>query len=425
MATLNLQIPEKLLFLKDPYRHKVCYGGRGGAKSHTIASLLVVIAYSDRKKIFCGREIQNSLDESVYALLLEKISELNLYDAFNVINNRITCKRTDSTFLFGGLRHNLASKKSLEGVDIFWGEEAQTFSQATLDIMEPTIRKPGSEMWWSFNPELEEDPIYDMFVMNQHPDSYVQKLNYYDNPWCPEVLIKQAEHMRLSDPAKYRHVWLGECKQAIEGAIFAEELEKAKEERRFTTVRIEPAVPINTYWDLGRSDNTAIWFAQLVGMEWRIIDFYQANGKDFSHFLEVLDEKAYRYGTHYLPHDASHQTLAASRSIEEQMNDAIEDNPDLGSDVEVVPRISSKGLAINAARAIFGRCWFDTAATKDGVQCLRRYHYATDLQSGRVGKEPKHDIYSHGADAFLTLAQSASVAPTKKVTLREFYGGQD
>lgn len=105
-----------------------------------------------------------------------------------------------------------------------------------------------------------------------------------------------------------------------------------------TTVRIEPQVPINTYWDLGRSDNTAIWFAQLVGMEWRIVDYYEANGHQFKHFLEILDERGYRYGTHYLPHDAAFNTLAADHSIEQQMRNAIKDNSDLGKNCEVVPR---------------------------------------------------------------------------------------
>ena len=420
MATLNLQIPEKLEFLLEPHRHKVCYGGRGGTKSHTIAALLAVLGYQKPLKIFCGREIQKSIDESVYALLEQKVANLGLQDFYEFKNSKIYGKN-GTEFMFGGLRHNLASKKSLEGIDIFWGEEAQTFSQTTLDIMEPTIRKPNSEMWWSFNPELEEDPIYDMMVLNTPPDAAIQKINYYDNPWLPDVLLQQAERMKMLDPVKYRNVWLGECKQAIEGAIFADQLELAKTERRITRVPIQAGVPVHTYWDLGRSDNTAIWFAQLVGMEWRILDFYQANGKDFSHYVEVLDERGYRYGTHYLPHDASHKVLAASRSIEEQMVDALADNSDLGDDVAVVPRIPQKALAIDAARAIFARCIFDSQLTKDGLNCLRRYCYDVNAQTDRVGKDPKHDRFSHGADAFLTLAQAAGNLTSKKVSTREFY----
>lgn len=421
MPTLQLTIPDKLQFLLEPHRHKVAYGGRGGAKTHTFAMVLMARAYSDRVKIFCGREIQKSIDDSVYSEIRQIISDFGLYDQFDFIQSKIRCKRTGSEFLFGGLRSNITSKKSLQGIDIFWGEEAQDFSQATLDIMEPTIRKPGSEMWWSFNPLLEEDPIYQMFVMNNHPDAYVQKINYYDNPWHGEIIANQAKLMKMTNSVKYRNVWLGECKQAVDGAIFAEEMELAKEQKRITTVPIERGIPVNTYWDLGRSDNTAIWFAQLVGMEWRILDYYEQNGQHFSHFIEELDNRGYRYGTHFLPHDASNEQLAANRTIEEQLCDALEDNPDLGDDVQVVPRVSRKHLAIDAARGIFSRCFFDSEKTKDGLQCLRRYRYDIDEQSGRVGKDPKHDIYSHGADAFLTLAQSANAQTQKKVTLREFY----
>jgi len=420
MTTLNLKIPKKLKFLFEPHRFKVAYGGRGGGKSHTFAATLVVLGYQKPLKIFCGREIQNSLEESVYALLIGKIQELGLEEFYEAKNGKIHGKN-GTVFLFGGLRHNLASKKSLEGVDIFWGEEAQTFSEATLDIMEPTIRKEGSEMWFSFNPSLEEDPVYKLFVMNRPDDAKVVKINYTDNPWCPDVIKTQAKRTEMTQPDKFKHIWLGECKQAVDGAIFGDELELVKAENRITTVKIEKGIPVNTYWDLGRSDNTAIWFAQLVGMEWRILDYYENNGKHFSHFIEELDNKGYRYGTHYLPHDASNEQLAANKTIEQQLRDALYDNPDLGDNVDVVPRISRKHLAIDAARGIFSRCFFDKDNTKDGLQCLRYYRYAIDEQSGRVGKDPKHDIHSHGADAFLTLAQSANKDTAGSITLREFY----
>ncbi len=313
--------------------------------------------------------------------------------------------RNGTEFLFAGLRSNIANIKSIPNITRAWIEEAQSASATNIKTLALTVRAPNSEIWLSFNPELEDDPVYQEYVVSPPDDALVIKINYNDNPFFPEVLRKEMESDRRRNPELAKHIWDGQCKKAVEGAIFAEEIIKASEEQRITRVPIQAGVPIQTFWDLGQSDNTAIWFVQVVGLEFRLVDYYQASGHKMGHYIEVLIDKAYNYDDHCLPHDADHDQLAASSTIKQQLSNAIRDNPKLGKTVRIVPRVPKKALGIDAARNIFGQCIFDKEKTKDGLQCLRRYAYAKDPDTGKSSKEPKHDDFSHGSDAFLCFAQ--------------------
>lgn len=274
-----------------------------------------------------------------------------------------------------------------------------------MSVLIPTVRAENSEIWISFNPDLEDDYIYQDFVVSPPTDSMVIKVNWNDNPWFPDVLKQEMEDLKTKDFSAYENVWEGKCKAAVDGAIFATELRIAGEEHRITTVKPVAGVPVNTYWDLGMSDHTAIWFIQTVGMEYRVIAYYQASGQKLPHYIEKLIEYGYNYGDHFLPHDATHDQIAAQSTIKQQMLTAIKNNPKLGSSVQIVPRVAKKALGIEAARNIFGQCVFDKEKTKDGMQCLRHYAYDKDPETNRTSKEPKHDDWSHGADAFLQFAQ--------------------
>lgn len=419
MTDIEVIFPKKLKNLFKPYRYKVLYGGRGGAKSWGIARALLIIGAQKPIRVLCAREVQKSVQESVHRLLETQINNLGFDSLYEVQKAKII--GTNGTeFIFVGLQHNINSLKSYEGVDIVWCEEAHNISKHSWDVLIPTIRKPESEIWLSFNPELEDDETYQRFVLSPPDDAWIEKIGWQDNPWFPEVLAKERDALKLKNHDDYLHIWEGQPRKALAGAIFADDIIRATEERRITLVKPESGVPVNTYWDLGRSDNTAIWFAQLIGLEYRIIDYYQANGQHMAHFIETVRERGYVYGTHYLPHDARNEQLAAEKTIEQQMLDAIRDNKEMGKHVVVVPRVSKKALAIDAARKIFDRCFFDATNTKDGLQCLRHYRYATNPQTGSVGKEPLHDMYSHGADAFLTLAQNAT-NNTQSISLTDFY----
>jgi len=402
---MDVDLPEKIgEVIFTPSRYKVFYGGRGGAKSINIARALLIRGYQAKIKILCTREIQKSITESVHAVLAQELEKMGMGEFYEVQKTTIIGKN-GTQFLFAGLRSNIANIKSIPDINYCWIEEAQTVSKASLSVLIPTIRADNSEIWFSFNPELEEDDIYQDYVVSPPPDAIVVKMNWRDNPWFPKVLHDEMEMLKERNLAEYEHVWEGKPKQAVEGAIFNSELVSAAESGRLTRVNVQPAVEVSTFWDLGHSDNTAIWFVQRVGLEYRLIDYYQANGQKMSHYVDVLAKRGYFYGDHYLPHDATHEQLSAQSTIKQQLNNAMRDNPSLGKAVHIVPRIPKKALAIDAAREIFPMCIFDKEKTSDGLACLRHARFAKDLETGKVAKEPVHDIWSHGTDAFFCLAQ--------------------
>jgi len=403
---MKIELPEKMaatLFV--PSRYKVFWGGRGGGKTKNIGRGLVVRGYQKKQKALCAREIQKSIADSVHAVLEQEIIDVGLKDFYEIQKTSIRSRHNGTEFLFAGLRHNIANIKSIPDIDVAWVEEAETVSKASMRVLIPTIRAPGSEIWLSFNPDLEESDIYQDFVVSPPSDAIIVNMNWRDNPWFPEVLRKEMDDLRRRDFKEYEHVYEGKPKHAVEGAIFAEELRMAAESQRFTKVPIAAGIPVQTFWDLGESDNTAIWFVQLIGMEYRIVDYYQCSGVKMEHYIDVLDKRGYKYEEHCLPHDADHDQLAAKTTIRKQLEQALEDNPALGKKVRIVPRIPRKALGIEAARKIFGQCIFDKEKTSDGIQCLRHYAFSKDMETGRISKEPKHDIWSHGADAFLCFAQ--------------------
>jgi phage terminase large subunit len=401
-----LELPEKLAFLFEPYRYKGAYGGRGGTKSWGFASALLALGadsspvFGEKKplRIGCGREIQKSISDSVHQLLKNRIQAMDLEKKYRVHESYI--EGTNGTLItFHGLRHNVANIKSLEGCDIFWVEEAEAVSKSSWDTLIPTIRKEQSEIWLTWNPELEEAETHQRFVINPPPNAKIVKIGWQDNPWFPEVLRQEKEYLKGKDYPAYLNVWEGHCKAAIEGAIFARELELATQEGRITSVPHLPGKLVHVYADLGFSDQAAFWFGQIVGMNFHWIRFYANSQERASHYIKYLKELPYAYGTIHLPHDADNEDMAADKTIAQQFREAF-------SSVQVVPRTPKKVLAIDAARSIFPMSYFDKENCADGLSNLRRYHYKVDLETGKIGKEPEHDIHSHGADAFQTAGQA-------------------
>lgn len=395
---------DKFKCLFSDKRYIVLYGGRGAAKSWSIARALLIRGTQKPMLILCAREVQKSIQDSVHRLLSAQIIDMGLQDFYEIQQARII-GRNGTEFVFAGLRHNINSIKSFEGADVVWVEEAQSTSKHSWDVLIPTIRKEGSQIIVSYNPDLEDDDTHQRFVINSPPDSHVEKVGWQDNKHFPAVLKMEMESLKERDYQAYMNVWEGHCRRTVEGAVFSDELDRIEDSGRITRIVPKEGVPVHTFWDLGQSDNTAIWFMQQIGMEYWLIDYYQNNAHKMPHYLRILAERGYLYGTHYLPHDAAHDQLAAGSTIEAQVRDALRDNHKLGDGVKIVPRITKKALAIDAARNIMDRCIFDKDNTDEGIKCLRRYRYAQNLETGKVSKEPVHDIWSHGTDAFLTMAQ--------------------
>lgn len=217
---VEFEIPKKLLFLFDPYRYKVAYGGRGGAKSWSFARALLVQAHSQKKLILCTREFQNSIADSVHRTLADQIDKLGLNHWFDVQKATITSLRTGSQFIFKGLRHNVQEIKSTEGVDIVWVAEAQSTSEDSWKTLIPTIRAPRSEIWVEFNPVNADDPTYKRFVLQSPPRACIQKVGWQDNAWLTPELDEERRYMLRVDPEAYDWVWEGHCQKISAAAIF-------------------------------------------------------------------------------------------------------------------------------------------------------------------------------------------------------------
>lgn len=409
MTVKKVEFPKALSCLFDESkRYVIIYGGRGGLKSWSTAAALVLRAAKKPLRVLCAREIQRSLSESVHQLLKDQIIRLGLESAYTVLDSEIR-GHNGSLFMFTGLRHQVSSIKSKEGIDILWVEEAESVSKNSWDTVVPTIRKEGSQIIVTFNPDIEESESYQRFVINPPTNSAVVKTTYRDNPWFPATLEQERLDLMKKDPTAYDNVWEGNPLAAIAGAIFAKELQKATEEGRITNVPHEKTKPVDMYLDLGRSDMTSIWFKQQVAYENRLLKYYENNGEHFSHYIMYMKNLPYAYGTIYLPHDAENELLSATKTIKQQVQDAF---PSVR--VVVVPRIAQKALAIDSARGMMGTCYWDKEGCADGLSHLRKYHYKTDPETGKVSKEPEHDVHSNAADAFMAIGQSTLPAAKPK-----------
>jgi len=392
----EIEFPRILQPLFEPHEYKVLWGGRLGIKSWSIARALLIQAAAKPLRVLCAREIQKSITESVHQLLCDQLGILGLSSHFKVTDHSIT-GRNGSEFFFAGLRTNITSLKSYEGCDRCWVEEAQTVSKRSWNVLIPTIRKPGAEIWASFNPELETDDTYQRWVVKPPPTAWVLKTSWRDGErWMTDDQRAKMAHLKATDPNEYEYVYEGVCRQVIEGAIFRAELIAAEKAQRITYVPYEPNAPVHTFWDLGFGDNTSIWFVQSIGSEFRLIDFVSDSQKALGYYLEEIKSRPYTYACHWLPHDAKNHELSSGRTIEEQVRSR-------GYNVRVVPKVSIANR-IEAGRNVFGSCWFDADRCADGIQALRHYRFEESDKLGSLAKDPLHDWASHPADAFTYFA---------------------
>jgi phage terminase large subunit len=391
----EVRLPKKLQPLASPARYKVLYGGRGSAKSWSVARLLLVMGAERKLRILCTREIQRTIGESVHQLLRDQIGALGLESFYSVFETTIT-GANGTQFLFAGLRQqDVAKIKSFEGVDIVWCEEAQVISKRSWEILIPTIRKPGSEIWVTFNPELDTDETYQRFVARPPEGAVVLKLNYADNEWFPAVLEQERVALQQRDPESYDNVWEGNCRSAVEGAIYAREIRTALEQRRIRPVPHDPLLKTHAVWDLGWNDAMTVIMAQRSSSEIRVIDYIEDSHRTYDSYVKELRDKPYRWGKDFLPHDGKAKNAQTGVS-------PIEVLKKLGRDVQETPDIGVEE-GIKAARQVFGRVFFDETTTQRLVHCLKRYRRAINQTTNEAGA-PLHDEFSHGADAFRYLA---------------------
>jgi phage terminase large subunit len=396
------QIPGKLAFLFKPRRYKVARGGRGSAKSWSFARALLILAYQRPLRILCTREVQHTVKQSVYQLLVDQIERLGLQGFFHPLASEIR-GTNGSLFMFAGLSDLTADNiKSYEGVDIVWVEEAHMMTGRSWKILIPTIRKDGSEIWVSYNPELETDETHQRFVINPPPDCISVEVNWSDNPWFPAVLNQERLHAKATmSEAEYNHIWEGKCKPAVEGAIYFAEMSKAAS--RISAIPHDPLLKTQTIWDLGFNDSMAIILAQKLASEIRIVHYIEDEQRtlaDYSRELKALqlDGQAINWGSSYLPHDGYAKRHQTGKTDEQVLIS-------LGWQVSRVPNMDIE-TGIKRAREVFPRIYFNAERTARLVECLKRYRRHVNKQTGEPG-QPLHDEFSHGADVFRYLAVSS------------------
>lgn len=431
--TLRVEVPRKLKPLLGRARYKGSHGGRGGAKSHFFAEQLILRCYAEETKAVCIREVQESIKDSVKALLEAKIQAFGLGDFFEVLGTEIR-GRNGSLIIFKGMQsYNAQNIKSLEGFDIAWTEEAQALSDVSLRMLRPTLRKEGSELWFSWNPRHDTDAV-DEFLRgpNKPEGSIVVEVNWQDNPWFPEVLRVEKDQDYASDPEMAAHVWGGDYEIVSEGSYYARLIVDAERAGRIGSFPHIKGRPVRTAFDIGVDDYTAIWFLQDDGLSATAIDYYEVSGDGapeiistcmpeifipppyddrFKHWsradaLSALGRPApFTYSDHFLPHDvAVREWGAGARSRVETL-------------VGLGLRGIRKGVAakpadrIQAVRRILPVVSFNqTPRVEQGLKRLRRYRrkWNDALQSYTT---PEHDENSHGADAFGEYAVNCGLYP--------------
>jgi phage terminase large subunit len=345
----------------------------------------------------CLREVQKDLAQSSKLLLETKLATHGLgeADGFKIYRDVIRTPG-DGLIIFKGMNDYTAdSIKSLEGFKRGWWEEAHGATHTSINLYRATMRAPGSQMLWSWNPRRKQDAVDVMFRGTQTPtDSVVVHARWQDNPWWTHELEMERQNTLRMSPDQYEHIWNGDYVKIFEGAYYAAQLTAAKTEGRIGHVAADPLMQYRAFWDIGTRDATAIWVAQFVGREIRVLDYYEASGQPLATHLNWLREKGYGNALNVLPHDGANMNHITAVRFEDHIRSA-------GFQAETVQN-QGKGAAmqrIEAARRLFPRIWFNELTTEPGRDALGAYHERRDDARG-IGLGPEHDWSSHGADAF-------------------------
>jgi len=403
--------------LLHPARYKGAWGGRGSGKSHFFADLMVEAALMQPGfRGVCVREVQKDLNQSAKRLIEDKIAAHGVGHLFDC-QKAVTVTPGGGIIIYQGMQdHTADSVKSLEGFDVAWVEEAQTLSVRSLSLLRPTIRKPGSELWFSWNPRRKQDAVDSMLRGGELPTgAAVVRANWSDNPWFPPELEQERQDGLRMSPDQYEHVWEGGYEAVTEGAYYAKPLTEAKAQGRIGDVAIDPLMAIRAYWDIGgtgaKADATSIWVVQFVGARINLLAYYEAQGQPLATHVNWLRASGYEAARCYLPHDGASNEKVFDTSYQGALEAA-------GFTVDVVPN-QGKGAAlqrVEAGRRWFPRMHFNATNCAGGLEALGAYHERRDDVRG-IGLGPNHDWSSHGADAFGLMA-STYEEPTAYAPIR-------
>ncbi len=398
----EFDFPDKILpLLVQPAPYKVAYGGRGSGKSWSFARGLLLKGIATPLRVLCAREVQKSIQQSVHQTLTDQIYKMKLQSVYDIGKAEIINRKNGTKFLFVGLSDLTAdSIKSYEGIDIAWVEEGQTITDRSWKILIPTVRKEGSEIWISFNPELESDPTYERFVKNPPPGAMVVFMNWRDNPfWNDELEAKRLEDKRRLVQSEYDWIWEGKCKPAVEGAIYFSEVSRMEADGRICNVPYDPMLRVHVVFDLGFNDEMAIILAQKHASEVRIIRYFEDTQRTLAEYSADLRELRYNWGKVWLPFSDGFSKDFKSGKGSDQILTA------LGWDVAKKEEVSSVDVeeGIRRTRLVFPRMYVDKTNCAQLIESWKRYRRHINRQTMTAGA-PVHDQYSHGADCTRYLA---------------------
>lgn len=423
MSVGRIELPKKLIpVFAGEADVRGAYGGRGSAKTRSFAKMIAVRGYiygaaGVRGQLLCARQFMNSLEDSSLEECKRAIQDEPWLAAYYDVGDKYIRSRDGLiSFAFAGLDRNIASIKSKGRILICWVDEAEPVTDEAFTTLIPTLREEGedwnAELWVTWNPKRKKAAVEKRFRGSTDPRVKVVELNWRDNPKFPAKLERERQRDKIERPDQYGHIWEGEYATVVEGAYYASFLTQAKQEGRIGRVAADPLMTIRVFCDIGgtgaRADAFTMWVSQFIGLEIRVLDYYEAVGQPMATHAEWLRARGYTPGKAqvWLPHDGDQQDKVFDTSYAKAFRG-------MEYTVTVVPN-QGKGAAksrIDAGRRLFGSMWFNNGpgldasgqvvddATGAGRAALGWYHEKKDEERG-IGLGPEHDWSSHGADAF-------------------------
>jgi phage terminase large subunit len=399
---INADFPEKLQFLFQPMRYKVARGGRYSGKSWGFARAVLILGAIRPIRILCTREVQRSIDDSVHTLLKDQIKLLGLDRKYRVTDKKIFGNNGTKILYSGLLQHTILSIKSYENIDICWVEEGQAVSEKSWKILTPTIRGNGpwggkkqSEIWVSYNPDLETDPTHQRFTIDPPENCINVLMNYTDNPWFDDVGEMERQECYRKDPEGYPNIWEGRCRPAVEGAIYYKQIEQAELENRICDVPYDSMLKVHVVVDIGFNDDTSIGMFQKVSSEYRLIDYIEGHQQTWDEYNTELRKRSYNWGKMWLPHDGY------AKRIEAHGKSSAMILRKLGWDVPKKDEVKDFWLGveegIKLTRLNFHRLKIDKTRCAAFIEHMKRYRRHINQTTEAAGA-PIHDDHSHAPD---------------------------
>ena len=408
LQIVRIVLPPRFNFLLEMHPFKVAYGGRNGLKSWSFADAIIALGCGQRLRVVVGRQVLKSLADSAHKLFCDRIEALGLNSFYQVLENKIR-GANGTEISYGGLNELTAqSAKSLEAVDIYWVEEAQTVSDEAWQVLLPSIRAPNSEVWVSFNPGMDTDPTWKRFVEHPPKGAVVVKSTWEYAKACgffTEKMEEQRKYDLQYYPQDYDNIWEGKPRTVVAGAIYAREIMEMIEEQRIRPTPYDPRLPVHTVWDLGWNDAMSIIMVQKpTPSTLNVINYLEDSFKTYAEYIADLNALRYVWGTDWLPHDGASKDPKTGQSAQQVL-------AGLGRKVKVIGR-GDVEAGIRSARMMFPRCYIDNTTRKRAsghlgaarlIDCLKRYARNVPTTTGEPST-PLHDQYSHAADAWRGLA---------------------